>query len=510
MTASTLSVSKETLVQTVTALDTAFEQPVEKDFVLPDYCPDVFRILKCRVTPQVISHSINGGRLTVDTQAVIKVMYLAENSGRINLLEQKMTFSKAIDLTAGCVSPSVSACARLDYVNCRVVNQRRIDIRGAYSVKVRVSAESRKQFVTSAEGAGIQLKTSQINFPSGRLCAAKRITLVEELELGGAKPPVGSVLWSGCRIERSEQRIVTGKLMIKGEASVELVYTPADESALSVETMRFSIPFSQVIDMDGLDESFTLSVKANAASCDIIPRAEDASRLECELVMLISCTAVRYSAGSAVTDAFSTRYECETSVCDQRVGAVPRECCAEFTRTGDLHYTDEALASIACARCGTGNISVRRNEGRTVISGTLAMSAVGLSGSGCAVFLENEVPFELESDDCFSEDTEVTVKNCSYHLTDDHSVEIKAELAVTGEVTEQYGVFPLEELSVLTDRPLAGTGGYALKLCFVEPGEDIWELAKRFRTSPRMITDENELSSDRTERGGMLLIPLIN
>ena len=57
MTASTLSVSKETLVQTVTALDTAFEQPVEKDFVLPDYCPDVFRILKCRVSPSVTALS---------------------------------------------------------------------------------------------------------------------------------------------------------------------------------------------------------------------------------------------------------------------------------------------------------------------------------------------------------------------------------------------------------------------------------------------------------------------
>ena len=53
-------VNRETFTASQIALDTTVEQAVERDFVLPDYYPDIFRILKCRVIPKIMSHSING------------------------------------------------------------------------------------------------------------------------------------------------------------------------------------------------------------------------------------------------------------------------------------------------------------------------------------------------------------------------------------------------------------------------------------------------------------------
>ena len=150
MAATNLKVSRETLIQSFTALDTAFEQTVEKDIVLPDYCPDVFRILKCRVIPKVVSQSINGDRLTVDTEAVIRVLYLSQSSGKINLIESKQSYSKTLELGGDAAAPIVSACAKAEQVSCRVVNQRRVDIRGVFSVKVNVTSYCKKQFITGA------------------------------------------------------------------------------------------------------------------------------------------------------------------------------------------------------------------------------------------------------------------------------------------------------------------------------------------------------------------------
>ena len=36
------------------------EQPLDLDVSLPDYCPDIQRILKCQVVPCISTHSING------------------------------------------------------------------------------------------------------------------------------------------------------------------------------------------------------------------------------------------------------------------------------------------------------------------------------------------------------------------------------------------------------------------------------------------------------------------
>ena len=34
-----------------TILDTSAEQPIDLDFSLPDYCPDIQKILKCQILP---------------------------------------------------------------------------------------------------------------------------------------------------------------------------------------------------------------------------------------------------------------------------------------------------------------------------------------------------------------------------------------------------------------------------------------------------------------------------
>ena len=107
----------------------------------------------------------------------------------------------------------VSLNPRCDYVNCRVVNQRRLDIRGAVSIGVKVVGEVSRPVVTDAFGCNIQLKKTPVTYPTKRLTAAKRITVIEELQLSASKPPVGTVLRSDCRVIPQEHKMIAGKLV---------------------------------------------------------------------------------------------------------------------------------------------------------------------------------------------------------------------------------------------------------------------------------------------------------
>ena len=167
-----LKLSKETIAVKETVLDNCYEQAVETDYILPDYYPDIFRVLKCRIMPRIVSHSIIGNDLSGDSkklsyelEAVIKVWYLSENSKVINCIEQKMSFSKSADAMISSSCPEISIIPKTDYVNCRVVNQRRLDIRGAVSTKIRICDEKKQSVVSDACGCNIQLKKSLISFP---------------------------------------------------------------------------------------------------------------------------------------------------------------------------------------------------------------------------------------------------------------------------------------------------------------------------------------------------------
>jgi hypothetical protein len=69
-----LKISKQPVRLTETIYDGQTEQGVEFDYVLPDYYPDIFKILKCQLTPRVISYSVSGSQLFIDGVTYIKVL----------------------------------------------------------------------------------------------------------------------------------------------------------------------------------------------------------------------------------------------------------------------------------------------------------------------------------------------------------------------------------------------------------------------------------------------------
>ena len=68
-----------------TILDTAEELAIERDIVLPDYYPDVFRVLRCTAEPAVTSRSISGGRLSFEVSVTVRVSFCMELMDRAQM-----------------------------------------------------------------------------------------------------------------------------------------------------------------------------------------------------------------------------------------------------------------------------------------------------------------------------------------------------------------------------------------------------------------------------------------
>ena len=51
------------------------EQPIDTEFTLPDYCPDIDRIIKCVIEPRTAQKSFNGDMLNIDGIAELCLFY---------------------------------------------------------------------------------------------------------------------------------------------------------------------------------------------------------------------------------------------------------------------------------------------------------------------------------------------------------------------------------------------------------------------------------------------------
>ena len=58
------------------------EQSVELDYILPDYYPDIFKLIKCCIAPTIISSNINGDSLNM-------ILKISEKDNKLQCINQK-------------------------------------------------------------------------------------------------------------------------------------------------------------------------------------------------------------------------------------------------------------------------------------------------------------------------------------------------------------------------------------------------------------------------------------
>ena len=74
-----LQMQKQTVCINELVFDGQTEQPVEADLLLPDYCPDIQRILHCDLCCLIHSTRAEQQRLTVDGELRLSVLYVSDS-----------------------------------------------------------------------------------------------------------------------------------------------------------------------------------------------------------------------------------------------------------------------------------------------------------------------------------------------------------------------------------------------------------------------------------------------
>ena len=110
------------------------------------------------------------------------VYYQAEDDQSLCQIEQKIPFTRAMDLPEGQHQGySVTVSGEVEYLNCRAVNQRRVDVRGAYALSAQVCAQSEQEVITALADCGIQQRQAALR---GVRRAAVLDKLIMELRRG--------------------------------------------------------------------------------------------------------------------------------------------------------------------------------------------------------------------------------------------------------------------------------------------------------------------------------------
>lgn len=511
-------INRETVPVSENIFDGIQEQGVELDYILPDYYPDIFKLVRCEIIPVITSHSINGTKLSYELKCDIKILYCSENGSTLQCITQRQNFSKSVELNKTGENLIAKLIPKTDHINFRAVNKRRLDLRGAVSVKILVTGENKQEVISDISGMNIQIKKTAVRFASKKINTEKNLQLSEEIEVPITQSPVTSIINIRCNISECEKKMISGKLLAKGSAELKLLYS-CEKDGGTIEPISFAIPFSQIIDIDGIDDTFDCTLTPEIISCDIMPVADKNAEnriIRCEIELRLICCAIKTNSIMIGTDAFSTVYPCNILVSEIKAEQIPIIYDESFRHSTKISEGDNVPQTIYSMWCTPKNINTRvSDDGNSIIiSGMLTYSMASKDNSGMIAIPDKDEAFEEtinlpDNINGCNVSTEINIKDVSYNISSEGTLSAKTDISAKIYVYSCSSINALTDVSLDENIKKQRDGDYAIKLYFGVENEEVWDIAKRYSTSVNAIIEENDLSGDRLENGGMLLIPIV-
>ena len=233
-------------------LDTVAEQLADVDLTLPDYCPDIEKILKCTLTPKIQSKSLTGGQLCVEGICVVSVMYIESIKKSIRCCEQNVNFSQCFLIKETPDNPVILTKTKSEYINCRALSPRRLVMHGAFSLYAKILS-TKKTNIFSAKDAQLETYRNTVRCADLKTLCQEQFSVSQEISISD-KPAIESVLHSDVNANITDSKAVTGKLMLNGEINLRIFYLTDVESG-ETSKIDYILPFNQIIDCDGINEN---------------------------------------------------------------------------------------------------------------------------------------------------------------------------------------------------------------------------------------------------------------
>lgn len=492
-----------------TLLDQTAENPFDLDIHLPEYYPDVQRILRCTVSPNIQSVSVSGDRIVVEGNGTLRMLYAAEDK-TIVAYEQSVPVSRTLHSPADLSGAAVSADGRTDFVNCRASGQRRVDVHGVISLHVCAFGKEEQTIVCDTESDQLQMKTEPVRMLSLTGIGERVFAMSEVVELGSEDPAVEKMLRAQAALRVDSTKAVKDKLLVKGEAIVEWVYLPAEGG--TPQRIRHSMPISQILETAGVSEDDTQDVTLQVQELTLTPKPDGSGDARLVDVALRIRAHVRTGAlvrADAVTDLYATSGDLRTAWADMEL-VTPIETIRD---TMSVRQTVELPGGNASRILDVSTeqtiVDVRTGENGVEAACTTSLFILYIDADGEPAIAETKMDYLYSRHAAIPSEEircgiQVQIASGKASL-EDAGAQVQIEAVISGTVCAVETRRLLRSVQLLDAQEEESPA--AMTIYFADGGESVWDVARRYRTTTQAILEENDLTEDIIPDKRMLVIP---
>jgi len=469
---------------------------MSNDYTLPDYQPEIRRVLGVKEHIQSTAKYISGDMAEINGNVDYTVIYVGADGELYSApLSAEYSASAPVASVSGCEPCATLANVSAESVTARVTAPRKLTVRCRLNCHVRAYGRTTLSEAISGEvsdPSSIQRLTKEGLYLS---VASGMSELVEVSDSADADDDCRAVSADAC-VCINDSVCEGSRVAVKGEVLIKLVC--AGESDGDYYTLTRRLPFSQYIELEGsVDPSASARAKGYV---DTVSVSLEEGKIIMGVSFFVGAEATSNKTFGYTADLYSTKRYCSCKYEKRKMPTVIKDLSEKLSVSEKVSFADMNLGGAPEIIDFIGRASVssaKWEDGRCVISGE---SRCGVICKHDGEISQNEVTIPFSYDFECAEVSEIQREDCDVSVcvtsmeakADGESVEVACELALCGTVLG-YGEIECVSEAVMGEN--IERGGSDIVICYPSSGESSWDVAKKYLVAPCDVMGKAE--SDR-------------
>lgn len=479
---------------------------VEGDVIVNDIKPDVLNIISTNGIPCVYKKEVMDGKVRVDGSVNTYIIYLADDeNGSVRSLNTVLDFSQVIDIENCMLQMTANVCVKIKKIESRVLNGRKINVKAILEIETKVYSNDNIDIISNVNNLDdIQILdnnkvvNSLIGNGNTKVYAKDTISIDVADELA-------EIMKANVRIVDKDIKLSYNKVLAKADAEVSIIYLTEDNRIKNINTR---IPIMGFVDIENISDESICDIDYQIKNLIIKPNNADMHSIYIEMEVEISCCAYETKNINLIEDLYSISSDLDFS--QREITAMSgkknlKEVCDIREQINVTEIDNNRLYTVQT----TPNIvNVTVKNGKIIYEGEVRLELLyEMNNSVGSRNIEIPFNFEILSDEidegCMI-NTEIDVRRDDFVV---NSGEINANL----ELEFNVSVSRNSELSIINEISLQETRDnniYSMVIYFVKPGDTLWKIAKKFRSTISDIARVNGIEDEnKIYVGQQLYIP---
>lgn len=482
---------------------------LEEDTIIPDIKPDILKPISTSGNICIYRKEVLDGKIKLDGNVNVYIIYLAdEERDNVRGINTNIDFKEVIECKEALTGMNLNERVTIKSIECKVLNGRKINLKIELEAEITLYANEDLDIVNDIQNIkDIQEIRRNVKFNSliGSNCTktyAKETVKIDQAD------NLAEILRVDLSIINKDSKMSYNKILAKADADIKIMYLTEDNRIRNVEE---KIPIMGFVEMLNISEEDICDTKYTIRNILIKPNSEEEHSIYVEIELDVSCNAIREEEIEILEDLYSPSMNLEFKSRDIVTMVDKKNKNDVYEIREKMQIQELAGEKIKDIRITPNINNVAISRGKIKYDGEVKIDFLITSNNQTTVEgITKNIPIMYVMDceevtESSKIDTNVEIAMQDFVIEDS---EVTLNINLNFEVSQynQINMNIIEDVNLNEEK--CTENPYSMTIYFVKPGDSLWKIAKRYKSTVEDIMKLNEIENpDKIDVGMQLFIP---